>query len=460
MKRFAYLGLAIGLVALAGSGAAMAKGGPDQIARLGADLTPMGSIKAGNAEGTIPAWDGGIQSPPPGFVPGQRLVDPFASDPVLFTITGQNADQYAEKLSPGQMALLKLYPTYKMNVYQSRRSCSYTQKVYDANRKNAEVAKLTADGNGLVEGLVGVPFPLATEGVEFFWNHRFRPRLGFKFKRAFALAAVTRGGDYNLVKSQDEGILHYMGPGLREPGDVTSLSQLDNVWITYLSMTTSPARIAGSIILVRDNISDEVGPRQAWQYNPGTRRVVRAPDLAFDNPGTNADGLTTIDQFDMMNGSPERYSWKLVGKQEAYIGYNAYRANNTTYKEFLTANHPNQDVMRYELQRVNVIEASVREGSRHQYSKRVIFQDADSWTFTNISLYDSRGELWRVQDGPIINYYDAKSCNQIFEVDYDLQSGRYLAQTMNMEETPIDFNATELQPERYNPDALRRLGTR
>lgn len=459
MKRLAYLGLTVGLVAAAG-GAAFAKGGADQIARLGADLTPMGSVKAGNADGSIPAWDGGLQTPPAGYVPGKRLVDPFASDPVKFTITGQNVDQYKDKLSPGQIALLKTYPTYKMNVYQSRRSCAYDQKIYDANKKNAEIAKLTADGNGLVEGLVGIPFPLATEGVEFFWNHRFRPRLGFKFRRAFALAAVTRGGDYNLVKSQDEGILHYMGPGLRAEGDVTSLSQLDNVWITYLSMTTAPARIAGSIILVRDNISDAQGPRQAWQYNPGTRRVVRAPDLSFDNPGTNSDGLTTIDQFEVMNGSPERYNWKLVGKQEGYIGYNAYKANNSTYKEFLTPSHPNQDVMRYELQRVNVIEATLREGARHQYSKRVIFQDADSWTFTNVSLYDTRGELWRVQDAPLIQYYDAKSCNIIFEVDYDLQSGRYLAQTMNMEEAPIEFNASDLQPERYNPDALRRLGTR
>ncbi|MFA5120721.1 DUF1329 domain-containing protein [Zavarzinia sp.] len=417
-------------------------------------------MKAGNADGSIPAWDGGLKAPPAGFQPGQRLVDPFASDPVKFTITGQNVDQYAAKLSPGQIALLKTYPTYKMNVYQTRRSCGYSQKVYDANRRNADVAKLSADGNGLEEGLVGVPFPLATEGVEFFWNHRFRPRLGFKFRRAFALAAVNRNGDYNLVKSQDEGILHYMGPGLREEGDATSLKQLNNVWITYLSMTTAPARIAGSIILVYDNINDADGPRQAWQYNPGTRRVLRAPDLAFDNPGTNADGLTTIDQFDVMNGSPERYTWKHTGNQEAYIGYNAYKANSTTYKDFLTPNHPNQDVMRYELHRVHVVEANLREGARHIYAKRVFFQDEDSWTFTNVSLYDSRGQLWRVQDAPILNYYDAQSCNQVFEIDYDLQSSRYLAQTMNMEETPIQTNVTELQPERYTPDAIRRLSTR
>ncbi|MFZ2870051.1 DUF1329 domain-containing protein [Zavarzinia sp.] len=458
MKRIAYLGLTLGLVAF--GAAAHAAGGADQVARLGVDLTPMGAVKAGNADGTIPAWDGGIKAPPAGYVPGQRLVDPFAADKVKFTITGQNVDQYAAKLAPGQIALLKTYPTYKMNVYETRRSCSYSQKIYDATKKNATFAKLSADGNGLEEGLVGVPFPLATEGVEFFWNHRFRPRLGFKFKRAFALAAVNRNGDYTLVKSQDEGILHYMGPGLRAEGDATSLKQLNNVWITYLSMTTAPARIAGSIILVLDNISDADGPRQAWQYNPGTRRVLRAPDLAFDNPGTNADGLTTIDQFDVMNGSPERYTWKNNGAKEAYIAYNAYKANNTKYAEFLTAQHPNQDVMRYELHRVHEVEANLREGARHVYAKRVFFQDEDSWTFANVSLYDSRGQLWRVQDAPIMNYYDALSCNQAFEIDYDLQSGRYLAQTMNMEETPIDTNATELQPERYTPDAIRRLSTR
>jgi len=30
------------------------------VAKLGTTLTPMGAEKAGNAAGTIPAWDGGI----------------------------------------------------------------------------------------------------------------------------------------------------------------------------------------------------------------------------------------------------------------------------------------------------------------------------------------------------------------------------------------------------------------
>lgn len=44
-------------------GSAHAGAKPDQVDRLGKDLTPMGSVKAGNAAGTIPAWTGGVSKP-------------------------------------------------------------------------------------------------------------------------------------------------------------------------------------------------------------------------------------------------------------------------------------------------------------------------------------------------------------------------------------------------------------
>ncbi len=68
---------------------------PDQIARLGADLTPLGAEQAGNQAGTIPAWAGGITSPPAGYRPGDHHPDPYADDQVLFTITADNLNQYA-----------------------------------------------------------------------------------------------------------------------------------------------------------------------------------------------------------------------------------------------------------------------------------------------------------------------------------------------------------------------------
>jgi hypothetical protein len=43
----------------------------EQIARLGAELTPLGAIRAGNEAGTIPEWTGGGRLPgfPVGWPP-------------------------------------------------------------------------------------------------------------------------------------------------------------------------------------------------------------------------------------------------------------------------------------------------------------------------------------------------------------------------------------------------------
>ncbi len=49
----------------------------EQAARLGNDLTPLGGEKAGNADGTIPAWDGGITSPPAGYQKGHAPSRPL-----------------------------------------------------------------------------------------------------------------------------------------------------------------------------------------------------------------------------------------------------------------------------------------------------------------------------------------------------------------------------------------------
>ncbi len=427
--------------------------------RLGRDLTPLGAVKAGNADGSIPAWSGGITAPPAGYVPGGPLADPFAGEKPLFSITGADVGKYEALLPAGQVAMLKRYPTYHVDVYPSHRSCAYPKTVYDGTKRNVAQAKLTADGKGMVDGTIGVPFPFATTGDELFWNHRLRPRGGFTFRRNFALAAVSSTGDYKLVKMRDEGINHLMGPGLRAPGDVAGIRQLENIWITYMATTTAPVRLSGQITLVYDNIDDAQGPRQAWQYNPGTRRVLRAPDLAFDAPGTNADGLATVDQFDVMNGSPERYNFTRKPDQEALIGYNAYRLKLMPYKDLLTKGHINPAALRYERHRVHVVEATLREGARHIYAKRVFFQDEDSWAFVAASLYDTRGNLWRFQEAPVVNSYDVPFCGPAMEISQDLQADRYLASLMTNEEKMPDWQA-KVNPEDFTPDALRALGTR
>ncbi|PKL97980.1 MAG: DUF1329 domain-containing protein, partial [Gammaproteobacteria bacterium HGW-Gammaproteobacteria-7] len=75
------------------AGVTFAAVSPEQAARLGRDLTPVGAEKAGNADGTIPEWTGGITTPPAGYRVGMFHPDPFAADQIQFTITAQNYQQ-------------------------------------------------------------------------------------------------------------------------------------------------------------------------------------------------------------------------------------------------------------------------------------------------------------------------------------------------------------------------------
>src|SRR5690606_21713718 len=108
-------------VALAvASGAGWSAVGEQEAARLGKDLTPVGAEKAGNKDGTIPAWTGGITRSPAGWKPGDPRVDPFKDDKPLFSIDASNVDKYKDKLSEGQQTLIRTLKGYRMDVYPTR----------------------------------------------------------------------------------------------------------------------------------------------------------------------------------------------------------------------------------------------------------------------------------------------------------------------------------------------------
>ena len=432
---------------------ALAKVPEAQVNRLGQDLTPMGSEKAG--DGDIPAWTGGLATVPSNvsYKPGDKLANPFASDPIKYTITGGNADQYDDVLTPGYKALLKAYPSYKMNVYESRRTCAFPDKFYQANKRNAAVGELVGGGAGVSEAIFGSPFPIANNALEMIWNHTLRYR-SFKTVRQFAAAPVTRGGDYTLQIVQDEAILQWSDPSAGRAED------LNNVSIYYIANTIAPARAAGNVILVYEALNAQTQPRQAWQYSPGTRRVRRAPNIAYDNPGTNSDGLSTSDAFDGYNGAPDRYDWTVIGNNTRLISANAYVAESTPYKEFLSPLHLNQDKVRYEMRRVWEFEAKLKASTRHVYSRRVYHNDEDAWQMASVELYDGRGQLWRVQEMQQIQRYNVPLCGSAGEIVYDLQAGRYLALAMQNEEPAVNYFADELDTNRYTPNAIRQLGVR
>ncbi|NBA94298.1 DUF1329 domain-containing protein [Pseudomonas sp. R5(2019)] len=438
-------------------GLALCTGGVSAADRLGKSLTPMGAEMAGNAAGTIPAWDGGITQPPAGYGgSGSHHVDPFASDQPVFTITRANMAQYQDNLTPGQVALLEAYPdTYRMPVYQSRRSGAAPQWVYDNVRRNATEARLVEGGNGFVGAYAGIPFPLPQTGVEAVWNHIARYRGHYTVRRASEVA-VQRNGSYSPITSQQEGLFRFYDPK-------GSAAEFDNILFYYLSFVRSPARLAGGAVLVHEPLDQVARPREAWAYNAGQRRVRRAPSLAYDTPIAAADGLRTADDTDMYNGSPDRYDWKLLGKQEIYIPYNNYRVTRpeVKYKSLLQAGHLNPDYTRHELHRVWVVEGTLKPNARHIYSKRRLYLDEDSWQAAVVDQYDGRGELWRVSMAYLKNFYELPTVWSALDVYHDLQARRYHVQNLDNEEVgTVDFAQVAPNTDEFSAAALRRRGVR
>jgi len=418
------------------------------IDRLGKDLTPMGAERAGNAAGTIPAWDGGLTKAPAGFDPAKGFADAFPGDKPLYTITAANVDSHKDKLPPGQVELLKRYPTYKLNVYPTRRSAGYPQSVYDAVKAEAPKAKLAADGNGVVgTERTAVPFPVPKSGVEVMWNHVSR-YFGGNWTRYTADFPVQTNGAFTPV-TRTETFAAPWALDKIEPNRV----------YYYLAKLTGPSNVAGDAVLVHEPINQVDEPRLAWSYNPGARRVVRAPNIAYDSPGIGADGLRTNDDLLGFNGAPDRYNWKLVGKKEIIISYNNFKITDKglKYSDIVQPAHMNPDLLRYELHRVWVVEATLKPGARHIYAKRVFYVDEDSWSVAHADQYDGRGELWRVRDVHLMPYYIAPMTWGACEVLYDLQARRYLATALTNQERPGRFGE-KLTLSSFSPDALRRQG--
>ena len=451
---------AIGLVAilqfvvmLYASGV-QAKTSAEEAARLGHDLTPFGSDKAGNAEGTIPAWNGGITQPPANYKPGDHHPDPFADDKVLFKINQGNMAQYTDQLTEGNKALLAADENYFINIYPSRRTMSAPQRIYDATKKIAPLATLTKDGNGLLNAAEGTPFPIPENGLEVIWNHLVRWR-GNYVDRTGVFAPVTRSGGYNLGKVRTETRFQYNLPGMTE-------EKMDNVILFVKQSLLGPSHVAGRIILVHDTLNQSAEARKSWVYNPGQRRVRRASQLSFDTPDTGSEGVRTVDDYDMFNGSPERYDWKLVGKKEMYIPYNNYLLHSDTlkYKDIIQPLHLNPDYLRYELHRVWVVEANLKKGIRHLYKKRVFYIDEDSWSIVATDKYDKYDQLWRFAEGFMINYYDVPCTWLTAEVHYDFRNERYIFNLLDNEEKSTFIFDREKPIKDFSTSALRRAGRR
>jgi hypothetical protein len=429
-------------------GTASAEMTADEASRLSTTLTPVGAERAANKDASIPAWDGGITAPPAGFDRSKGYLNPYASDKPLYTITGANAEKYKDRLAAGQIEMLKRFPSFKMNVYASRRTAAYPKSIYELAKSEGMKTKLAEGGNGVLNMEKGtVPFPIPKSGIEVQWNHQAR-FYGGTWTRYNAEFPVQSNGSFTPV-TRDET---FAAPWAMEKSDPNRLYY-------YLSRLTGPSNVAGDGILVHEPVDQVKEPRLAWVYNPGTRRVLRAPQVAYDAPGNGSDGLRTIDDYLGFSGAPDRYDWKLVGKKEMFISYNNFALSDKSlkYSSIIQPNHMNPDLVRYEPHRVWVVEATLKAGLRHIYAKRTFYVDEDSWSIAHVDQYDGRGELWRVRDVHLMPFYDQSMTWGIAEVLYDLQARRYIASGMMNEEKPMKF-AEKLSLNFFAPESMRRQG--
>lgn len=383
-------GVALAVLTIA-AGGAFAAVTAEEAQALKGRLTPLGAERAGNAAGTIPAWDGGLTTPPPGYVPGQRGFDPFAADKPVLTITADNMAQHADRLSDGVKALLQKYPqSFRLVVYPTRRSAAAPQWVYEKSARNAVRAKLDNDGLTVTGAHGGVPFPIPKSALEIRMNHLTRWRGETAVSKVKVWSMTANGRKVLASEATDDAQFPYYyrdGSAEQNPDSVLNYAILT---------TTAPAFRAGEALMVHETFDFAKG-RSIWQYLAGQRRVRQAPNIAFDTPNAVASGVNFVDETFGGVGSPERFDWKLVGKKEMFVPYNTNRLFTVRDEDAIDAHHLKPELLRWELHRVWVVEATLKAGKRHAVPKRVYYYDEDTWGTTLYDGWDAQGKLWRTQ---------------------------------------------------------------
>jgi len=455
MKHVSARLLAASLIAAMATPAAFAKASAEEAAQLGGDqLSCIGAERAGNADGSIPAFVGKWSDRYPGYgKAGVYSPGPYADEKPLFHITAQNAAQYSAKLTEGQKALLKRYPdSFRMPVYPSHRDFAYSSKVCDIVRKNAESAEVVNDGLGIKAQTGAPPFPFPKSGIEAQWN-MVSPHRAWTEEAILDQAVVYPNGskawgraDYNILSPAND-------PNQQGNGQ-------DQINAFFNVRTLLPERQTGELYVGWNPNDYHNEERQTYFYSPGTRRVRQAPEFGYDTPA-GAGGFRTVDDDRLFNGSPERYDWKLLGKQEVYVPYNTFKQNDPAvpYDQLLTPNSFNPEFMRYELHRVWVLEATVKAGYRHAYARRTFYLDEDSWHAIWVDNYDGRGQLWRAS---LVNHFWAPEIGGYqagVSIYHDLTAGAYFADRLvNQSKQWWTLNQGGLTPEMFSQAAAKRSG--
>jgi hypothetical protein len=425
---------------------------PADAARLGTTLTPMGAERAGNADGSIPAWTGGMTVAAQGAGPRP---DPFAAERPLFSITASNLPRYADRLPEGAKALFAKYKDYRIDVYPTHRTASAPQSVYDATRRNATTTRAASEGitSGIEDAAGGIPFPIPQDGAEAVWNHELA-FWGAARETRLTTYVVFGGEPPELTDDRREIVdFPYYYPNAR-PGNV------GGYYLEQLEMTVGPAESAGEAYVTMQPLNVARSKFDAWQYLPGQRRVRRAPSLSYDTPQPSASGLESFDDYYIFSGGLDHYRYTLVGKREMYVPYNNNRVLNLRPSELLTPRVANPSDLRYELHRVWVIDATLAPGKQDIVSHRILYLDEDTWFAVYADEWDRNGRLWKFSQSSMVSIAELPAVVLGPQFVYDLQYGAYVYD-FAFDGTPDGYRVTAPHPaETFTPEGLAAVGTR
>lgn len=378
---------------------------------LGKCLTAWGAIRAGNAAGTIPAYTGGLKTPPPGAsVKSGRYPTPFPNEKPILRIDAKNMAKYKDHLSAGVQYLMKKYPGFYINVYPSHRTAAFPKYIVKGMLYNARHAKM--DGIEHVVGAKpGFPFPIVKSGAEAQWNSNLRYRWPWMHVRYRSYLIDSNGNKILISGAKAYYYSAYNDPAWK--GDPKISYEL-------LINLIEPARQAGIAVLQKGLTDYRKKNELTWLYNPGQRRVRLAPEISYDTPDAAFGGALFGDETDTFSGSLSRYKWKVLGRKEMYIPYNDYKLLGTRHSidQEALKHYVNPKYMRWELHRVWVLQATLAPGKRHVEVRKVFYIDEDTWTESLWDAWDASGRLYRMMMKPTAQSYFPSRLNHYWSGEY------------------------------------------
>jgi hypothetical protein len=363
-------------------------------ALLTSTLTPMGAERAGNADGSIPAWTGGLVSPP---LPSNQpvAVHLFEDEEPLYTIDSSNMAQYADLLTPGTQAQIQKFGM-TVPVYKTHRTAAAPQYVYDNTAKNAVNAKLDPRGGrlGFTGAYGGVPFPIIDTsdplvgGAQLIWNH-LTAWYDFSDYSTFSPGCVVIDGKLILVAGTISRTLYpYFDPN-------GSLDTFDGYYSKGHYYYKAPGSVVGQEQLVWHSTNVNVNPDIVWTLLNGQGRVRKAPNEQYDTPNPSSNGIASLDESSCFYGNPSQYDWSYIAKKEMLVPYNCNKQLFATMEDLCGPHFINPAYMRWEKHRVWVVEANLHPGIHNVNIRRRFYVDEDSWYALLGEGYDGNNEMWK-----------------------------------------------------------------